>query len=97
MKLSEIQSVAEAWSQKYKNSIDCNHPKGFSQRNHCAGKIKHAKDTVVKEDFPQPGVSSGAAHNHMVDANPGRTIEHNMHSSNDLGTFKLKLSGKVKT
>jgi hypothetical protein len=23
------------WSQKYKNSIDCNNPKGFSQRQHC--------------------------------------------------------------
>ena len=23
------------WSLKYKRSIDCNHPKGFSQRQHC--------------------------------------------------------------
>jgi len=23
------------WSMKYKKSIDCNHPKGFSQRQHC--------------------------------------------------------------
>lgn len=23
------------WSMKYKRSIDCNHPKGFSQRQHC--------------------------------------------------------------
>jgi hypothetical protein len=28
------------WSQKYKNSIDCNNPKGFSQRAHCQGKKK---------------------------------------------------------
>jgi hypothetical protein len=28
----------EKWSQKYKSSIDCSHPKGFSQRAHCAGK-----------------------------------------------------------
>ena len=33
--------VAEEWSQKYKNSINCSHPKGFSQRAHCAGKKKH--------------------------------------------------------
>ena len=33
--------VAEQWSQKYKNSINCSHPKGFSQRAHCAGKKKH--------------------------------------------------------
>ena len=32
------ESVNEDWSQKYKNSIDCNNPKGFSQKAHCAGK-----------------------------------------------------------
>jgi hypothetical protein len=34
------QPVAEGWSQKYKSSINCAHPKGFSQRAHCAGKKK---------------------------------------------------------
>jgi hypothetical protein len=33
--------VTEKWSQKYKSSINCSHPKGFSQRAHCAGKKKH--------------------------------------------------------
>ena len=28
------------WSQKYKKSIDCDNPKGFSQKAHCAGKKK---------------------------------------------------------
>jgi hypothetical protein len=23
------------WSTKYKKRIDCNHPKGFSQKKHC--------------------------------------------------------------
>lgn len=32
--------VQEKWSQKYKNSINCSNPKGFSQRAHCAGKKK---------------------------------------------------------
>ena len=31
----------EGWSQKYKSSINCSHPKGFSQKAHCAGKKKH--------------------------------------------------------
>lgn len=31
----------EKWSQKYKRSIDCSHPKGFSQKAHCAGKKKN--------------------------------------------------------
>lgn len=33
-------TLEEAWSKKYKNSIDCNNPKGFSQKAHCAGKKK---------------------------------------------------------
>jgi hypothetical protein len=31
----------EDWSQKYKSSIDCNNPKGFSQKAHCQGKKKN--------------------------------------------------------
>lgn len=32
--------IAEKWSNKYKNSINCSNPKGFSQKAHCAGKKK---------------------------------------------------------
>ena len=32
-----------AWSKSYKDSIDCKNPKGFSQRAHCAGKVKDRK------------------------------------------------------
>ena len=32
--------MKEKWSEKYKKSIDCNNPKGFSQRAHCQGKKK---------------------------------------------------------
>jgi hypothetical protein len=34
------EEVNEKWSQKYKNSINCANPKGFSQKAHCAGKKK---------------------------------------------------------
>ena len=30
--------LAEAWSKKYKRSINCNNPKGFSQKAHCQGR-----------------------------------------------------------
>ena len=36
------------WSKKYKKSIDCNNPKGFSQKAHCAGKKKN-EDMVFEE------------------------------------------------
>ena len=32
--------VNEKWTQKYKSSINCSNPKGFSQKAHCAGKKK---------------------------------------------------------
>ena len=32
--------LEEKWTQKYKNSINCSNPKGFSQKAHCAGKKK---------------------------------------------------------
>lgn len=31
----------EKWSKKYKDSINCSNPKGFSQKAHCAGKQKN--------------------------------------------------------
>jgi hypothetical protein len=35
----------EKWSQKYKDSIDCDNPKGFSQKAHCQGKKKKNEET----------------------------------------------------
>ena len=32
------------WSQKYKNSINCKNPKGFSQKQHCKYGRKKVKD-----------------------------------------------------
>jgi len=36
----------EGWSDKYKKNIDCNNPKGFSQKAHCAGRKK--QENVMK-------------------------------------------------
>lgn len=36
--------IFEAWSEKYKRSINCNNPKGFSQRAHCQGRKKTNED-----------------------------------------------------
>lgn len=46
--LSKEKDVSEKWSQKYKDSIDCSNPKGFSQRAHCQGrKKKETKEGLV--------------------------------------------------
>jgi len=38
--VKEDGEMDEKWSEKYKKSIDCSHPKGFSQRAHCQGRKK---------------------------------------------------------
>jgi hypothetical protein len=38
--------VTEKWSEKYKKSIDCSNPKGFSQKAHCDGKKKETKEAT---------------------------------------------------
>lgn len=42
--VEETKQLEEKWSDKYKNSIDCNSPKGFSQKAHCQGKKKNVKE-----------------------------------------------------
>uniref|UniRef100_A0A6C0EVB1 Uncharacterized protein n=1 Tax=viral metagenome TaxID=1070528 RepID=A0A6C0EVB1_9ZZZZ len=33
--LTRVRPHKHKWSLKYKQSINCKHPKGFSQRQHC--------------------------------------------------------------
>ena len=41
--------VSEAWSARYKRSIDCDNPKGFSQKAHCRGRKKVNEEAVSKK------------------------------------------------
>ena len=40
------EKTEEGWSEKYKKSIDCSNPKGFSQKAHCAGKKKKSESVM---------------------------------------------------
>jgi len=42
--VKEDGEMEEKWSEKYKKSIDCSHPKGFSQRAHSQGKKKKSEN-----------------------------------------------------
>ena len=44
MMKKKTKKMNEGWSDKYKKSIDCNNPKGFSQRAHCQGKKKKVSE-----------------------------------------------------
>ena len=39
------------WSSKYKKSIDCNNPKGFSQKAHCQGRKKRNENNMKLSEF----------------------------------------------
>jgi hypothetical protein len=52
--MNRIKELMEKWSKEYKSSIDCNNPKGFSQKAHCAGKKKK-----MQEEIPGTSVGGG--------------------------------------
>jgi len=43
--------VTEKWTNKYKKSINCSNPKGFSQRAHCQGRKKSEDIEPVDENL----------------------------------------------
>ena len=43
--------IGGQWSLKYKRSINCKHPKGFSQKQHC----KYGRTKINKKTRPQKG------------------------------------------
>jgi len=50
----DVAPITEKWSQKYKKSINCSNPKGFSQRAHCQGRKKteaRSNQYGVEEDI----------------------------------------------
>ena len=69
----EDEELTEKWSEKYKKSINCNNPKGFSQKAHCAGKhkkneideyartLKNARQQGVGLRFPKSAIKSNPA------------------------------------
>jgi hypothetical protein len=51
-KMFEASEMEEKWSKEYKKSIDCSHPKGFSQKAHCAARRKRQKGEKTKSKSP---------------------------------------------
>jgi hypothetical protein len=62
MRISDL-GISEGWSKKYKRSIDCNNPKGFSQRAHCQGRNKNEEvsEGLVKQSVALKVLSNVAA------------------------------------
>ena len=45
--------VTEKWTKKYKKSINCSNPKGFSQRAHCQGRKKTEDTESIAEPIDE--------------------------------------------
>jgi hypothetical protein len=64
------EELNEKWSEKYKKSINCSNPKGFSQKAHCAGRrkkneideysrtLKNARQQGAGLRFPKSAIKS---------------------------------------
>ena len=48
------EELDEEWSEKYKRSIDCKHPKGFSQKAHCQGRKKNEEVELEERKLGKP-------------------------------------------
>ena len=54
-KLEElIKKIDEKWSDKYKKSIDCNNPKGFSQKSFHCESSKKGNNMLLKKGSKGP-------------------------------------------
>jgi hypothetical protein len=62
--------LTEKWSQKYKSSINCSHPKGFSQKAHCAGKKKHNESIAMEMTCPDCGMCQ--THGNLTEIKKGQ-------------------------
>ena len=88
----------ESWSQKYKNSINCSHPKGFSQKAHCAGKKKHNESIEMEMTCEDCGMCQ--THGNLNEIKKGQKDSNgftkcwpNKHAA---GTKKGKNGGQVR-
>jgi hypothetical protein len=84
--------VQEDWSAKYKRSINCSHPKGFSQKAHCAGKKKHNESIemeMVCEDC-------GMCETHGNISEDKVRLDPKCWSGKKIGNPKTKMKGGVR-
>jgi hypothetical protein len=90
MRSSEF--VFEKWSEKYKSSINCSHPKGFSQRAHCAGKKKHNESVEMEMVCEVCGMCE--AHSNLSEIK--QRLDPKCWTGKKIGNPKTKIKGGVR-
>jgi len=77
-KEEEEEEITEKWSEKYKKSIDCNNPEGFSQKAHCQGRKKKELDEYSRTLKMARRQGSGLRFpKSAIKTNPSRFREYN--------------------
>ena len=68
--------MPKKWSDKYKKSINCDNPKGFSQRAHCQGKKKVEEETNPRIPRKKGQPAKSKKHSDLyTDEDPKGTIQ----------------------
>jgi hypothetical protein len=69
----EGQELDEEWSEKYKRSIDCKNPKGFSQKAHCQGRKKNEEVELEERKLSKPSSETNLGDWFKRKGAPGKT------------------------
>jgi SAM-dependent methyltransferase len=80
------EQILEKWSKKYKDSIDCDNPKGFSQKNHCQGKKKNSNKIESKEATDSGAVGGGFSP--PIGFKPSKFVSDSFKGTPSKGEFK---------
>ena len=86
--------IEKKWSDKYKKSIDCDNPKGFSQKAHCAGRKKNEGKDPKKGTGKKP---KGSKRRLYTDENPKDTVSVKFSTVQDIKDTLSKASFKSKS
>jgi hypothetical protein len=87
--------IDEKWSQKYKSSIDCSNPKGFSQKAHCQGKKK--KEAVEATSSASSGQYSAPLFSLSTPKDPVTKVQESIEGGETTEATSTSSSGQYST
>ena len=92
---SEESEIDEKWSKKYKDSIDCSNPKGFSQKAHCQGKKK--KEAVEATSSASSGQYSAPLFSLSTPKDPVTKVQESIEGGETTEATSTSSSGQYST
>jgi hypothetical protein len=93
--VGEETEIDEKWSQKYKSSIDCSNPKGFSQKAHCQGKKK--KEAVEATSSTSSGQYSAPLFSLSTPKDPVTKVQESIEGGETTEATSTSSSGQYST